>query len=88
VSFHFANTAAFQLLGLAALLFVFAFWRLRRGQEAFKRAFGEARMGFLAQSVSWGRRKIKIILQALSLAIMIVALVRSLRTTLTASLSS
>src|SRR6516162_4649440 len=39
MTFHFANMAAFQLLGLAAILFTFAFWRLGRGRALFERTF-------------------------------------------------
>lgn len=76
MTFHFANPSAFQLLGLAALLLVFALWRLKRGQAIFQKAFGASRINFLAQSVSWSKRRWKIILQCLSLAIMILALAR------------
>jgi Ca-activated chloride channel family protein len=76
VSFHFANTAAFQLLGLAAILLAFALWRLSRGRALFIKTFGAARVSFLAQSISWPKRRWKIILQCLSLAVMIVAMAR------------
>lgn len=76
MSFHFANVAAFRLLGLAVLLLIFALWRLHRGRDIFQKTFGTSRLGFLAQSVSWSKRKWKIILQCLSLAVMIVSLAR------------
>ncbi len=76
MSFHFANTAAFQLLALAVFLLVFAYWRLKKGRERFQRVFGAARLSFLAQSISWPKRKLKIALQALALTIMILALAR------------
>lgn len=76
MSFHFANMAAFQWLTLALALLVFAYWRLKTGRERFQRVFGAARLAFLAQSVSWSKRKWKIVLQCLALAIMITALAR------------
>jgi Ca-activated chloride channel family protein len=76
VTFHFANTAAFQLLGLAGILLVVAFWQLQRGKRAFQNAFGAARLAFLAQSVSWNKRRWKIVLQVLSLVVLTVALAR------------
>jgi Ca-activated chloride channel homolog len=76
MSFHFANTAAFQLLGLAALLLVFAVWRLNRGRENFQKTFGSGRLAVLAQSISWTKRKWKIFFQCLALATLIVSLAR------------
>jgi Ca-activated chloride channel family protein len=76
MSFHFANAPAFQLLGLAVILMVVAVWQLRRGKRAFQNTFGASRLGFLAQSVSWNKRRWKIVLQSLSLAVLIVALAR------------
>lgn len=70
MSLHFANKPAFQLLALGALIFVFGFWRMRTNQATFRKA------NFVAPSVSWSKRKVKITLQALVLLLMVASLAR------------
>jgi Ca-activated chloride channel homolog len=76
VSFHFENPSAFQLFGLVIMLLAFAWWRLERTRKMLTAAFGAARLSFLSQTVSWSRRKVKIVLQCLALAILIFSLAR------------
>jgi Ca-activated chloride channel family protein len=76
MTFHFANQAALQLIGLSVLLFTFALWRMGKTRQAFQNAFGKLRMDYLAQSISWSKRKLKIVLQSLALMLMVVALAR------------
>lgn len=74
--FHFQNPAAFQLLTLAVLLAALALWQLQRSKRVLGKIFGSDRLSFLAQSISWNRRKVKIVLQTLTLAIMVFCLAR------------
>lgn len=76
MSVHFENPAAFQLLLLVVLLLCFAFWRLARARKILAEIFGPSRMDLLAQSVSWSKRKLKIVLQCLALALLIFSLAR------------
>lgn len=74
--FRFENASAFLLLWLIPILFIIAWVFSRRAQSKLRKVMGDKLLPFLTSSVSFSRRRWKLILQCLALALMIIALAR------------
>ncbi|GIL16298.1 MAG: BatB protein [Oligoflexia bacterium] len=74
--FRFENLVAFQYLLLIPVLLGIGFVTLKRSEERLKKSFGEKMLPFLTASISKSKRKWKIFLQSLVVAMMVLALAR------------
>ena len=71
---RFANPSAFQLLWLIPVFLVLAFYFERRGRKILAKSFGDKIAPFLASSVSYNLRRLKLLFKILAYACFVVAL--------------
>lgn len=76
MAYRFADKFAFEFLWLIPLILFVAWWRLRGGKAHLERILGKSKLSFLAQSVSWNKRRAKVILQVVAIFFFVIALAR------------
>ncbi|MBX3023179.1 MAG: VWA domain-containing protein [Bdellovibrionales bacterium] len=76
LDYRFQDTAALQLLGLIPIILLMIWWTAGRTKQIINAQIAPRIAGYLMRSVSTRKRKLKLVLQCLSLLFFVVALAR------------